>query len=256
MEFKDRLKLLRKEKKLTQESLGRAIHISRSAIAKWEAGLGLPSEDSVIALCKFFHVERKELFPNLRVEELLVEKNVKISRHKRSIAILVAILFTLIALVSAWQVFSLLGYVKREREYEFLRGYVPTVTNIRLNPHTHPLVEDLKKEDDTYILPKGEFVEICFYVKLDKLFDGNWLEFKPKFENFSVFTTEELIRRSGNDDSTRIIELVSYIKTDDENVTELKLSKLVFAHYVDGVRYEKECVVETRTLSVAVRDKS
>ena len=51
------------------------------------------------------------------------------------------------------------------------------------------------------------------------------------------------------------VELISYIKTDDVNVTDLKLSKLVFAHVVDGFRYEKECVIETRTLSVAVREK-
>ena len=89
MEFKDRLKLLRKEKKLTQESLGRAIHISRSAIAKWEAGLGLPSEDSVLALCDFFHIERAELFPDLRVEELLVSKNVQ---HRRKASLIFALL--------------------------------------------------------------------------------------------------------------------------------------------------------------------
>ena len=112
MEFKDRLKLLRKEKKLTQESLGRAIHISRSAIAKWEAGIGLPSEDSVLALCAFFHVDQEELFPDLRVEELLVSKNVKIKQHKQRNAILLAILFALISIISSWQAFSWLGYIK------------------------------------------------------------------------------------------------------------------------------------------------
>lgn len=67
MEFKDRLKELRKQRDITQETLGRAIHVSRSAIAKWEAGLGIPSEDSIEALCAYFEVERMSLLPDVRV---------------------------------------------------------------------------------------------------------------------------------------------------------------------------------------------
>ena len=78
MEFKDKLKSLREEKKLTQEALGNAIYVSRSAIAKWEAGLGLPSETSIDALCDFFGVDRLELFPNAKAENLLVNKNIEL----------------------------------------------------------------------------------------------------------------------------------------------------------------------------------
>ena len=57
MEFKDKLKTLRNGRKLSQQALADAIHISRSAIAKWENGLGLPSEDALESLIAFFGVD-------------------------------------------------------------------------------------------------------------------------------------------------------------------------------------------------------
>ena len=72
MEFQDELKRLRANKGITQTKLGEAIHVSRSAVAKWEAGLGLPSEESVLALCVYFEVTREQLFPNRETEALLV----------------------------------------------------------------------------------------------------------------------------------------------------------------------------------------
>ena len=57
MEFKDKLKTLRLDRKLSQQALADAIHISRSAIAKWENGLGLPSQDALDSLIAFFGVQ-------------------------------------------------------------------------------------------------------------------------------------------------------------------------------------------------------
>ena len=44
MAFKDRLKEFRQFKKITQSELAKMIFVSRSAVAKWENGLGLPSD--------------------------------------------------------------------------------------------------------------------------------------------------------------------------------------------------------------------
>ena len=61
MDFKDKLKKLRTENGLTQEALADAVHISRSAIAKYENGNGKPSEDTLKSLAFYFGVEIKEL---------------------------------------------------------------------------------------------------------------------------------------------------------------------------------------------------
>ena len=42
-ELKDKIKRLRKEKGLTQEEFAKTLFVSRSAVAKWENGLGLPT---------------------------------------------------------------------------------------------------------------------------------------------------------------------------------------------------------------------
>ena len=77
MEFKDRLKKLRGARGVSQESLARSIYISRSAVAKWENGLGLPSKASYEALLQYFEIDESEL-PLGESEELIVSKNKKI----------------------------------------------------------------------------------------------------------------------------------------------------------------------------------
>ena len=69
-EFSTILKELRTKEKLSQEALGNIIHVSRSSVAKYENGLGLPSEDVINALCDYFKVDKNYLFPKENVEKL------------------------------------------------------------------------------------------------------------------------------------------------------------------------------------------
>lgn len=55
--FKDKLKKLREQKGISQYELADKLYVSRSAIAKWENGNGIPSDVNLEALCKFFGVE-------------------------------------------------------------------------------------------------------------------------------------------------------------------------------------------------------
>ena len=57
MEFKDELRKLRQEKGISQQALADSIFVSRSALAKWENGLGLPSEDAKNALIGYFGLD-------------------------------------------------------------------------------------------------------------------------------------------------------------------------------------------------------
>ena len=85
MEFSERLKKLRSEKVISQAKLAADIHISRSAVAKWENGLGLPSDESLKMLAEYFGVGVGELLPDKSNEEILVEKNKTIARQKNAI---------------------------------------------------------------------------------------------------------------------------------------------------------------------------
>ena len=61
MQFKDKLKKLRVEAGISQKQLADAIFISRSAVAKWENGLGLPSKASYDALLGYFGITEETL---------------------------------------------------------------------------------------------------------------------------------------------------------------------------------------------------
>ena len=80
MEFSQKLKELRTRKGLSQASLADAIHISRSAVAKWENGLGLPAEDSLQLLCQYFGVTEQELLPDQAAAQQQVAKNAALNR--------------------------------------------------------------------------------------------------------------------------------------------------------------------------------
>lgn len=84
MEFKDKLKNLRQSKHITQQQLAKTIFVSRSAIAKWENGLGVPSDVNLQALCEFFDVDEGWLLDRNDLKESikgfgLQKKNIIIS---------------------------------------------------------------------------------------------------------------------------------------------------------------------------------
>ena len=85
MEFSEKLKELRGEKGISQAKLAADIHISRSAVAKWENGLGLPNDESLKLLADYFGITIDELIPNKSNEEILVSKNKTIDQQKKVI---------------------------------------------------------------------------------------------------------------------------------------------------------------------------
>lgn len=85
MEFSEKLKDLRSSKGISQAKLATDIHISRSAVAKWENGLGLPSDESLKMLADYFGVTVGELLPDKSNEEMLIAKNKTIDQQKKVI---------------------------------------------------------------------------------------------------------------------------------------------------------------------------
>jgi len=77
MEFKDKLKKLRQDKGMTQAQLAAAIFVSRSTVAKWENGLGLPNSESMEALEVLFETTREKI-ATTEPETVLVMKNRKL----------------------------------------------------------------------------------------------------------------------------------------------------------------------------------
>ena len=61
MEFNEKLLELRKARSLTQEELAEALFVSRTAVSKWESGLGYPNLDSLKEISRFFSVSIDDL---------------------------------------------------------------------------------------------------------------------------------------------------------------------------------------------------
>jgi len=85
MEFCDKLNELRAEKGVSQTKLAADIHISRSAVAKWENGLGLPNDESLKLLSEYFSVSIDDLLPDKPTAETIVSKNKTIDQQKKVI---------------------------------------------------------------------------------------------------------------------------------------------------------------------------
>lgn len=64
MTIGENIRQLRNERSLSQEKLAEMLHVSRSAVAKWESGGGVPEIDNLLQLSAFFGVSIEELVGN------------------------------------------------------------------------------------------------------------------------------------------------------------------------------------------------
>lgn len=75
--FCDKLKMLRKEKGLTQEELAKAIYVSRSVIAKYETNATYPNKENLEKLALFFGVKIEDMIENSETTlEVVNSKNI------------------------------------------------------------------------------------------------------------------------------------------------------------------------------------
>lgn len=74
MEMKNKLKKLRQEEGLTQAQLAEMLFVSRSTVAKWENGLGLPNPEAMAALEQLFNINAEDV-ATTAPEQVIVTKN-------------------------------------------------------------------------------------------------------------------------------------------------------------------------------------
>ncbi len=60
MSFADNLKMIRKERNITQEQLAELLNVSRQAVSKWESGNGYPETEKTA-----HYFKRTEYFTGL-----------------------------------------------------------------------------------------------------------------------------------------------------------------------------------------------
>ena len=80
MKISQVLKDIRQHHQLTQESLAERLKVSRSAIARWESGKGIPDIGNLIAISREFDLSLDQL---IKEDERLEKKVIEDSKAKK-----------------------------------------------------------------------------------------------------------------------------------------------------------------------------
>ena len=180
-EFKDKLKEKRSELGLSQQQMAEKIFVSRSAVAKWENGLGYPSDDCREQIKALFEVN-DDFFRAEEPEKILCEKN----RKLRNLRVRTAILYGFAALVLCLILFVLVAYIC---------GY-------RLTPDE--LLESSPENEHTVRFCKDEFVFDC--IAWDVV-DENDAILGKKFDSVNVIRKSGIFYRNELDNEEYVIRL-------------------------------------------------
>lgn len=70
MDLGEKLRTLRKEKKLSQEALAEKLRVSRQSVSKWESGQSIPEIQKILLICDIFDLSADEF---LREEQVIKE---------------------------------------------------------------------------------------------------------------------------------------------------------------------------------------
>lgn len=168
MQFNEKLKKLRADKGLSQEELAKKIFVSRSAVAKWENGLGLPGEASLNALAEFFSVSKDELLYDKETETLIVEKNITISKSKKSL--IVVSLVSFIVILSFILSLFLLPKSNGVSEYTIQQTNYQNIK--QLNTFCQSIEQTIHTDSDTIYMKNGGIIRTdetgnILYVNID-----------------------------------------------------------------------------------------
>ena len=89
MKFGENLKIIRKNKKMSQEELAEKVNVSRQSVSKWETGESYPEMNNILELCKIFNCKLNDLVHTdmsdiSSLDEEIIMKVVKFNEKKQS----------------------------------------------------------------------------------------------------------------------------------------------------------------------------
>lgn len=155
MQFYEKLKKLRSDMGITQAELAEKIYVSRSAVAKWESGLGLPNNESLATIAEFFGVEKSELLSDPETASVIVKKNHTLSKQKLWITVLVALSCILIIVAAILIPFAVKNSNTTKRELIFDTERKIDTSQIVNYPETYLKVENEFAPTRVFTIPTG-----------------------------------------------------------------------------------------------------
>ena len=96
MKISQVLKDIRQQNQLTQEALAERLNVSRSAIARWEGGKGIPDIGNLIAISREFDLSLDQL---IKEDERLEKKVIEDSKAKKWHYLVILYLFSILVYI-------------------------------------------------------------------------------------------------------------------------------------------------------------
>ncbi len=256
--FGEKLKELRKSRKLTQLSLAKKLNVSDKLISKWENGLSIPNVEMLNEICNFFEIDINEI---LQLEKKEKFKTVNFSKKSKKILITFTfIIFSiLIILVSYFHFVPMIfkgHFLIQLTDYSnnnFNNGYfnfdVSMSVNDKIITESHKGIVDENKK--LYEIKRNNKNDLLFFndVLLDynrhtkSIIDaGDISDSKELFELNNEFLQEEFNFNRNNFDIYKIRKIASKYKIFfkiNYSYNDLKFNKGVFDCFIEADRISK-----------------
>ena len=111
MKISQVLKDIRQQHQLTQEALAERLKVSRSAIARWESGKGIPDIGNLIAISREFDLSLDQL---IKEDERLEKKVIEDSKAKKWHYLVIFYLFSALVEIA---IFAYLHHIFMAGDY-------------------------------------------------------------------------------------------------------------------------------------------
>ena len=125
MDLGQRLKQLRTEKHLSQETVAFELNVSRQAVAKWENNASKPSTANLMAICDLYGLSLDELISN-KSDELSAEKTEPNKSKGKTAIIILSVVGGMLLMLSV----ILTVWTKRMSVPDNIIGYADAPTAI------------------------------------------------------------------------------------------------------------------------------
>ncbi len=131
--FKENLKILRKQKGMSQEVLAQQLNVVRQTISKWEKGLSVPDAAMLIRIANLFDTSVSELLGN-KIEQnenaseitsqlaLLNEQLAQKAKIRRKIIVVVIIIVSVCAIAAIYPHWNEMWYYFGYNLYHLFHG--------------------------------------------------------------------------------------------------------------------------------------